>query len=76
MFPVNKNAIPKHAYEPSQTSDQPLQAQGKFTMFEGAMYCWPTCWFIFCCFVKTNVGLKLKNMSQNSSVLTMIVVCR
>lgn len=33
MFPVNKNAIPKHAYEPSKTSDQPLQAQGKFTIF-------------------------------------------
>lgn len=29
MFPVNKNAVPQHVFEPSQTSDQPLQAQGK-----------------------------------------------
>jgi len=26
---VNENAVPQHVFEPSQTSDQPLQAQGK-----------------------------------------------
>ena len=32
MFPVNKNAVPQHAFEPSQTSDQPSKSQGKFVL--------------------------------------------
>ena len=33
MFPVNKNAVPKHAFEPSKTSERPIEARGKFSMF-------------------------------------------